>query len=50
MCEEKCCCSSGHGHYRRYLTKNEQTERLQQYATELENELKAVKERIEEMK
>ena len=41
---------SGHGHHRRYLTKAEQTERLQQYAAELENELKAVKERIEELK
>jgi hypothetical protein len=50
MCGTGCCCESEKGHHRRYLTKAEQTERLQQYAKELENELQAVKERIEKNK
>lgn len=49
MCEDRCCCSSGHGSHRKHLTKAEQTERLQKYAEELTNELQAVKERIEEL-
>ena len=49
MCETNCCCKGGHGHHRRYLTKEEQVERLQHYAKGLEKELQAVKERIEEL-
>jgi hypothetical protein len=41
------CCESP-GFYRRYSTKDERTARLRSYAEALENELKAVKERIEE--
>ena len=35
---------------RRYLTKDEKTEMLQEYANSLENELKGVKERLKELK
>ena len=35
---------------RRYLTKDEKAAWLKDYADELENELKAVRERIEEIK
>lgn len=44
-----CGCGPGWG-ARRYLTKEEKTQMLNDYAKELENELKAVKERIEEIK
>jgi hypothetical protein len=40
----------GHGHHRRYLTREEQAERLKEYAQGLEKELQAVKERIDELK
>jgi hypothetical protein len=50
MCETNCCCKGGHGHHRRHLTKEEQTERLQKYADDLAKELQAVNERIEELK
>jgi hypothetical protein len=41
----------GHGQWtRRYYTREERRQWLQAYADELENELKAVKERIESLK
>jgi hypothetical protein len=48
------CCSGGHhGHNhfsRRFLTKAEKIERLENYTQELKNELAAVQERIKELK
>jgi hypothetical protein len=38
------------GFGRRYLTKDEKSSMLQQYATDLENELKGVRERLKELK
>jgi len=35
---------------RRFLTKEEKVEWLEEYKTDLENELKGVKEKIEELK
>jgi len=40
----------GHHHRRRFLTKAEKIERLQNYAEELKKELTAVQERIKELK
>jgi len=40
----------GHPHRRRFLTKQEKIERLQDYAEELKKELAAVQERIKELK
>jgi len=40
----------GHGHGRRFLTKEEQAEKLKNYAEELRKELAAVEERIKELK
>lgn len=42
------CCGPGYG--RRYLTKDEKTQMLENYARELEHELQAVKERLQEIK
>ena len=39
----------GHGYRRRFFTKAEKVEKLKSYAEELENELKAVEEKIKEM-
>jgi len=61
MCGCGCRCSSGHqkrghemgcghGHGRRFLTKEEQAEKLKNYAEELRKELAAVEERIKELK
>ena len=45
------CYGSGYGFgARRYFTKEEKTEWLKEYADDLENELKAVKERLEEIR
>lgn len=41
------CCGPGYG--RRYYTRDEKKAMLQEYHDELENELKAVKERIAEL-
>jgi len=58
MCRE-CGCGCGphhhvglHGHLhkRRFLTKAEKIERLQNYAEELKKELAAVQERLNELK
>jgi len=58
MCRE-CGCSCGPRHHeelhrhpyrRRFLTKAEKIERLQNYAEELKKELAAVQERIKELK
>lgn len=38
-----------YGHARRYYTREEQAEWLKAYADELENELKAVRERIQDL-
>jgi len=38
-----------HGYRRRFLTKAEKVEKLKSYAKELENEVKAVEEKIKEM-
>lgn len=37
-------------HGRRYLTKDERVEMLEDYVKELENELKGVRERLQEIK
>lgn len=60
MCREcGCGCGCGphhhrewHGHHRkrRFLTKQEKIERLQNYAEELKKELAAVQERMKELK
>ena len=42
-------CYEGRGHGRQYYTREEKNEWLKGYAEELENELKAVKERIAEL-
>jgi hypothetical protein len=44
---ENCCGPMG---MRRYLTKDEKVDMLASYQKELENELKAVKERLKEIK
>lgn len=41
------CCQGGHG--RQYYTRDEKKAYLEDYASELENELKAVRERIQEI-
>lgn len=43
------CCGPGYGG-RRYLTRDEKREWLEDYARELENEAKGVRERIAELK
>lgn len=44
------CHGESHGHHkRRFLTKAEKIERLQNYAEELKKELAAVQERIKEL-
>jgi len=43
---EGCACAMNR---RRYFTKNEQIENLKQYKTNLEQEIKAVDERIREL-
>jgi len=60
MCREcGCGCGCGyhhhaglheHPHRRRFLTKAEKIERLQNYAEELKKELTAVQERVKELK
>ena len=40
----------GWGFGRRYLTKEEKTKALEEYASDLESELKGVKERLKELK
>jgi hypothetical protein len=50
--EDPCGCGMhgyGHGYRRRFFTKAEKVEKLKSYAEELENELKAVEEKIKEM-
>lgn len=52
MCQEcgcKCGCEEGH-HLRRFLTKKERTEKLQEYAEELKKEIVAVEEHLKELK
>ena len=44
---EGCGC---HSHFRKFLTKEEQIKQLEEYAEELQLELEAVKEHIEELK
>jgi len=48
------CFREGHHGYgeftRRFLTKEEKTKKLEEYAQELKNELAAVQERIKELK
>ena len=49
-----CCCRGGHhdhGHFaRRFMTKAEKIEKLENYVQDLKNELAAVQERIKELK
>lgn len=44
-----CCCGGGKGNWRKFMTKEEKQERLENYAKELEAELSAVKELLEEL-
>lgn len=43
------CCSGGKGNWRKFMTKEEKRERLELYAKDLEAELTAVKELLEEL-
>lgn len=49
-----CSCSMenecGHGHFRRFLTKEERIKQMEEYVEELEMELEAVNEHIQELK
>jgi hypothetical protein len=46
-----CCCAPGAGHhFRRYVSKREQIERLEAYREALQKELSGVDEAIEELK
>jgi hypothetical protein len=50
--EGYCDCGmheNGHGYRRRFFTRAEKVEKLNNYAEELKNELKAVEEKIKEM-
>jgi len=53
VCKE-CGCEAHHEHgrfhVRRFLTKEEKTKKLENYAEELKKELAAVEERIKELK
>jgi len=50
MCED-CCCETSMGcHGRRFLTKEEQIKKLENYTDELEKEITAVNERIKKLK
>ena len=48
-CETSMCCQ-GKPHGRRFLTKEEKTQQLENYAEELKKEIDAVNERIKELK
>lgn len=47
---DACCGPWSVGVVRRYWTRDERTQRLEEYAASLENELKAVRERIESLR
>jgi hypothetical protein len=50
--EDYCGCGmhgDGHVYRRRFFTKAEKVEKLESYAEELKNELKAIEEKIKEM-
>lgn len=52
---EECCCTSSAGchaqpHGRHFLTKEEKIKRLGNYTEELKKEIKAVEEKIKELK
>ena len=52
MCED-CCCETSmgcHSHGRRFLTKEEQIKKLENYSDELKKEITAVNERIKKLK
>ncbi|AJF60732.1 MAG: hypothetical protein QT03_C0001G1253 [archaeon GW2011_AR10] len=44
------CCGEGFEAPRRYLTKEEKIEMLEEYKDSLENEVKGIEERIKELK
>jgi len=48
MCENEheCCC----GHHRRFLTKEEEIEKLESHKRNLEAEIKGVERKLEEIK
>jgi hypothetical protein len=50
----ECCCRGGHHDHRhfarRFMTKAEKIEKLENYVQDLKNELAAVQERIKELK
>jgi hypothetical protein len=48
-CGGECNCEHEHGFHRRYQTKAEQKEELEQYQSELKAELQAVEERIADL-
>ena len=48
-CKPSTCCHGGH-HGRRFLTKQEKIEQLEDYAEELKKEITAVEERIKELR
>ena len=52
MCGNCCSMENGCGsmHFRRFLTKEEQMQQLEEYAEELKKELEAVNEHIDELK
>ncbi len=46
----RCCCGEQGRGWRRYMTKEEKRRRLEEYASDLEAELAAVRELLEEKK
>lgn len=55
MCGNGCCMMQmgnehSHGHKRRFFTKEEKIKQLEEYASELKSEIKAVEELISELK
>jgi hypothetical protein len=54
VCGDGCCAmpmgKGHHGHSRRFFTKEEKIKQLEEYVSELKNEIKAVEEIINEMK
>jgi len=48
-CGCSCGCTCGHHGWRRFRTEEEKARRLQEYKEELEKELKAVEERLDEL-
>ncbi len=46
---KKCSCGCGHDRWRKFRTKDEIREELKEYKAELEKEIQAVEERLDEL-